>query len=228
MPIRPLAATLAALATLVTSSVALAHIEIPDIGIAGKSQVITFNVGHGCSGSDTVAVEVKIPAEVTTVRGVPSFFGYADVKTDDSGAVTSVVWTKDTARMADDQFYQLQLRIKVPDMPFTTLYFEAVQHCRDKDGNDLDPVDWVGQDESDSSVEPAPALHILPPTQPGWNKITAATDVADLSVFDNAQIVWVGDSAYSSNPTTKDLIAAENGVSTLDSIRKDDEIWVKY
>ena len=74
----------------------LAHVSIPGPAFAGTSQVLTFNVGHGCEGSDTVRVEVQIPPEVTVVRGLPSFFGYADVKTNEAGVVTSVVFTKDT------------------------------------------------------------------------------------------------------------------------------------
>ncbi|MGD8863022.1 MAG: hypothetical protein PVI30_23615 [Myxococcales bacterium] len=46
--------------------------------------------------------------------------------------------------------------------------------------------------------------------------------------FADAQIVWSGDAAYSSNPATADMIDAEDGVSVLESIEAGAEIWVKY
>ena len=75
---------------------------------------------------------------------------------------------------------------------------------------------------------PAPAIVILPPRFPGWNKFTAPAEIADLSVFNDAEIVWVGEAAYSSNPATAALIEAEDGVTVLESIPADAEIWVKY
>ena len=220
-----LAFGLAALTTL-TSASALAHISIADLGNADKNQVITFNVGHGCEGADTVSIEVMIPPEVTSVRGAANFFGYADVKTDETGAVTSVVWTKSDVRAQDDQFYQLQLRIKVPNLPFQTLYFPTIQHCRAEDGTEK-TNEWIGTPTVEAE-EPAPALKIVPGHSPGWNKLTAAEAVSDLSYFTDAQIVWVGDKAYSANATTAAMIEAEEDVSTLTEIAKDAEIWVKY
>jgi hypothetical protein len=76
--------------------------------------------------------------------------------------------------------------------------------------------------------EPAPGLLILPARSPGWNRYTAADDITDLSVFDDAEIVWVGDEAYSSNPLTAELIADEEGVAPLVDITAGAEVWVKY
>src|SRR3954470_17922579 len=109
-------AAVAAAAVLFAGASASAHVSIPGPAFAGTSQVLTFNVGHGCEGLDTVGVEIQIPPEVSVVRGLPSFFGYADVKTNEAGVITSVVFTKDTARPGDDQFYELKIRIKVPEL----------------------------------------------------------------------------------------------------------------
>jgi uncharacterized protein YcnI len=196
------------------------------VAFAGTTQTVTLDVGHGCPGADTIGLEVKIPSQVTSVRGVPNFFGYADVKLDAKGAVTSVVWTKQDVRDSDDQFYQVQLRIKVPETPFETLYFPTTQHCRAKDGTDS-KTEWVATTEG-AAQEPAPHLLVLPPRKPGWNKYSAPRAIADLTVFDDAQIVWVGESAYSSNPETALMIASEKGVSELKKIDAKAEIWVKY
>lgn len=222
------AAALASTAVLLASASALAHVGIDGPAFAGATQVITLNVGHGCEGADTVSVEVRIPKQVTSVRGVPNFFGYADVKTDDEGIVTSVVWTKADVRPADDQFYQLQLRIKVPETPFATLYFPTLQHCRAENG-DESTTEWANTETpTPEDAEPAPHLTILPARQPGWNKYTVPKAITDLSIFDDAQIVWAGDSAYSANEATAALIESEEGVSVLKKIDAKAVIWVKY
>src|SRR3954466_5453998 len=101
-------ASAAAATVLFSSAHVLAHIAIPGPAFSGSNQVLTFNVGHGCANADTVRVEDQFPPEVTVVRGLPSFFGYADVKTNEAGVVTSVVFTKDSNRPLDDQFYELK------------------------------------------------------------------------------------------------------------------------
>jgi len=214
------------------SSVASAHVSVAGPGYANQSQVLSFGVGHGCEGADTVRVEVQIPKEVTSVRGVPAVFGDAKLVTNDAGLVTSVVWSKDKARPADDAYYTLQIRVKVPDAPFTKVYFPAKQTCRSADGTES-VVDWAALpgDEAPAGGEestPAPGLKIVPARVAGWNKLTVKEAVSDLSFFDDAQIVWSGDAAYSSNPATKDLIKSESGVTELTAIKANSEIWVKY
>jgi len=143
----------------------------------------------------------------------------------------AVTWTKSEDRVldSDQQYYKLTLRMKVPDQAFTTVYLPARQTCRSADGT-MTTVAWVGIDEApESEVEPAPALFILPPRFPGWNKYTVSAPVADLKpFFGDAQIVWHGSAAYSVNPTTVELIQSTSGVSLLDSLTAGDQIWVKY
>jgi uncharacterized protein YcnI len=212
-------------------SPALAHVSVAGPGFANQSQVLTFSVGHGCSGADTVRVEVNIPEEVTTVRALPAVdFGEAEVVTNDAKLVTSVVWSKPTPRAADDHFYQMAIRIKVPDAPFTKLSFPAKQTCRTPDGTET-VVNWADTMPSTTAGEeshPVPSITILPVRQTGWNKFTVPNKVDDLSIFADAQIVWADDAAYSSNATTADLIKSEDGVKELTTIEAGAEIWVKY
>jgi hypothetical protein len=124
--------------------------------------------------------------------------------------VTSVIWSKKDARPADDLFYQMGIRIGVPDAAFTTLLFPATQTCRAADGTET-VVKWAAtaQEVKDAKegeeVEPAPALVVLPVRATGWNKLTVKNAVTDLTVFNDAQIVWAGDAAYSGNAATADL-----------------------
>jgi uncharacterized protein YcnI len=224
---------LLAAACALSSSSAHAHVSLTSgPGYANQSQVLNFGVGHGCEGADTVRVEITIPKEATNIRAMPSPFGDAQVKLDDAGVVSTVVFSKDKARAVDDAYYQLSIRIKVPDAPFTTLYFPAKQVCRSADGKET-TVDWAAlpgdpPKEGETEAEPAPALNVLPVRYPGWNKITVENGVKDLKVFDDAQIVWQGNAAYSSNPATAGLIKSEDGVTQLSEIKAGAEIWVKY
>jgi periplasmic copper chaperone A len=215
------------------AATARAHVSVSGPAFAGKSQVLTFGVGHGCEGADTFRVEVAIPEQVTVVRALPSAWGEAVLTRNDADIVTGVTWTKSDVRDADDQYYQFSIRISVPDAPFTTLYFPATQTCRNSDGEELTAAWATLPEDVDESAEgeevlEAPALLILPPRLPGWNKYTAQDDIADLSVFDDAQIVWVGDAAYSANPETTKLIKSEDDVEELTEIEAGAEIWVKY
>lgn len=227
-------AALLAGTSLLVAPTAFAHISLAGPGVAGSTQVLTFSVGHGCEGVDTASVEVSIPKEVTTLRAVPSVFGDAEVVKDDAGLITSVKWTKAAkVHATDDLFYTLQLRITVPNTPFKTLLFPAKQTCKTSDGAES-VVEWKATPEEVAAAkegeepEPAPSLFIVPTRSPGWNKFKTTDKLTNLSVFDDAQIVWVGDAAYSKNATTADLIKNEDGVTELTEIAANAEIWVKY
>lgn len=196
----------------------------------GTASVVTFEIGHGCQGADTYRVDVEIPAGVTSVRPQPGDFGQAGVMTDDAGTIVLVSWQKpDSAVLTSDtQYYELHLLLKPPNDPFTTVYFPTHQHCRAADGTTI-VSDWVGIDESDTNVEPAPSLRVVPAHLPGWNRFNVPVAVSDLAAFfPDAQIVWSGTAAYSVNPTTMELAVATDGVTQLDALRSGDEIWVRY
>jgi periplasmic copper chaperone A len=227
--------SMAALASagLLLYSTALAHVSMKGPGIADSTQVVTFGVGHGCEGADTVAIEISIPEDVTTVRALvgPAGFGEAVLTVDDAMLVTAVKWEKADARPADDQYYQFGLRIKVPNTPFKTILFPAKQTCRNADGEEI-VANWnLSPEEAAEGGEhalEAPHLTIVPPRKTGWNKYTVEDKIEDLAIFDDAQIVWLDDAAYSSNEATQELIASDDEVDELTEIAAGSEIWVKY
>jgi len=202
---------------------------------ANATQEIAFGVGHGCSGSDTLEITVDIPQGVSTVRAMPNEFGKVKVNKDAAQTITSVTWRKadtDVVLGADDLYYKLGLRIKVPDRPFTTLFFAIHQTCRAADGTEI-KVDWAAPTTNDSedpnAPKPAAALVILPAKKPGWNKWTVPAAIPNLSAFfGDAQIVWKGSAAYSANPATLEQAKATAGVTELTALAAGDEIWVKY
>jgi uncharacterized protein YcnI len=225
---------LAGAAISLLAATAGAHIEVASgPGFANTSQEITFGVGHGCSGIDTYSVKIDIPAGVSSVRAETSDFGKATVEKDAAGNVIAVNWTKAAADLldSDTNYYKLVLRLKVPNAPFTTIFFPAHQTCMATDGGTT-VVDWVGTmpaPPDGGGPEPAPALKIVPARRAGWNKLTVPAAVSDLSgFFGDALIVWKGTAAYSSNPATADLIMKTSGVTALGALAANDEVWVKY
>ena len=234
MSVRSYVAVTSAAAAVLSSGLAYAHVGVTSPGFANQTQVLTFSVGHGCEGADTSRIEVTIPESVTQVRGVPNTFGAVEVKRNDANVVTSVVWTNPEPKAADLYYYQLQIRAKLPDAPFTTVLFPTKQTCKDKDGNEI-VADWRATPEeaeaagdSEEGPLPAPAVAILPARKLGWNKFNVKSKLTDLTVFDDAQIVWAGDAAYSSNPATQEQIKNEDGVTELKEIAANTDIWIKY
>ena len=221
------------------ASSASAHVSlVSGPGFADSTQEIVFGVGHGCAGADTLSVRVEIPAAITTVRAVHSTLGPAKVEKDAAGLVKAVIWSKPAADVqdGDPNYYKLTLRLKVPNQPFTTLAFPAIQTCRTTAGVET-VVDWVGGSAAapDASApdagapEPAPTLVILPPRQPGWNKFQVPPDMVDLATyFGDAQIVWLGGAAFSPNPNTAALIKTEPNTTPLTTIPAGATVWVRY
>jgi hypothetical protein len=147
--------------------------------------------------------------------------------------VTSIKWSRDPADLQGDDlaYYEITLRLKVTDVPFTKIPFVITQVCRPKGGTPADDVTvlWTGPS---TNPEPSPQLVVVPAHSPGWNKLvlTAAVAATDFGAyFGDAQIVWKGASAFSPNPTVAALITTTTGTTKLDAdLASGDEIWVKY
>ncbi len=218
------------------ASVADAHVSIVSgSAVANTTQVVTFGVGHGCSGADTYSVQIEIPSTVTSIRPMASDFGRAAVQTNAAGAVTSVTWQKSDADAlpGDTGYYELRVRLRPPNAPFTTVYFRAHQTCRSATGA-LTTVDWVGlptdtAPDGGTAPEPAAALNLVPARLPGWNQYTVTSAIANLATFfSDALIVWRSTAAYSVNPNTRTLITSTPGVTALTALSPSDSIWVRY
>lgn len=225
-------AGLACVTTLALSSAAEAHVSLASgPAAAAKSQKIVFGVGHGCEGSDTVKIRVEIPAALTSVRPMFSDFGKPTViKT--GTVITAVEWTKATtdALAADDAYYELTLRARVPDAAFTQIQLNVTQTCRAANGTET-VVAW-DQGPGSTTGNPAPLLVVVPARSSGWNKILVprAVPAAEVAVYlGDAQIAWRGTAAYSPNANTMTQIGQTPGVTALSGdLAANDELWVKY
>jgi uncharacterized protein YcnI len=223
-------------------SIASAHITIASgSALANKpSQKISFAINHGCTGVggaklDTLSIKIDMPTGIdpATVRPMPSDFGGTPIVAKTGTSVTSVTWTRNPAELqaGDDAYYEVTLKLKVNDVPFTRIPWVLTQVCRPQGGTAADDVTvvWTGPS---TNAEPSPVLTVVPNHATGWHKITLTTAVAagDMGLyFGDAQIVWKGTSAFSSNAFTIALIAMTTGVTPLTTgLASGDEIWVKY
>ncbi len=225
-------------ASVLSSSIALAHVSLPSgPAQADKSGTkITFGLGHGCEVGaahyDTYKFRVEIPVGMTAVRPMFSDFGKPTV-TKGGANVTVIEWTKAATDVLsdDDGYYEVTIRAKVPNTPFAQLPIMVHQVC------------LVGSVEMTQSWDvlpggtgnTAPVLTITPqrlnPT--GWNKLTIPAGVtvpADKlgTFFGDAQIVWKGTAAFSTNSATAAMITTTAGVTALGALAAGDEIWVRY
>ena len=222
------------LAVALAAGPAAAHVAISSgPAAANATSKITFSVGHGCGTSDTLAIQVEIPAGITSVRALRSDFAKPAVVKDGAGVVTSVTWTKPVPEVQDSDvgYYELEIRARTPDAPFTVAYFKVHQTCRSATGEET-VVDWVAL--PGETGEPAAGLFIIPRKYAGWNQFTLPAAMPSLAAadlpkwFGDAQIVWEGTAAYSPNPATVTLIGSTPGVTTLTALDGGDTIWVKY
>ena len=222
---------------LVIPAIASAHVSLSSgPAQANKSQIISFGVGHGCTDTngkhlDTVKVTVTIPAGVTSARGIRSDFGNPTY-TKSGANITAITWTKPPGDLleADDSYYEIKLRAKVPDAPFTKLQWNIIQVCEDSTTHAQITVPW-DQPEGSTTGEPAAIQMVVPARTTGWNKFTMgrALTIEEVATFlGDALIVWRGNAAYSSNPNTMAQIGATSGVTALDAVSANDEIWVRY
>lgn len=219
------------------AGVAQAHISITSgPAIANKSQIITFGVGHGCTDAnnkklDTVKIKVIIPDGVTSVRAFRSDFGKPAL-TKTGTTVTAVEWTKPASELldGDDGYYEIKIRAAVPNTPFAKVKFVVEQTCEDSTTHAQIVSNWDADDGA-TTGEPAPQLVVVPAHSTGWTRIMvprALTKEELATYLGDAQIVWKGSAAYSSNANTAAMITATSGVAALDGVSANDELWVKY
>lgn len=235
MHLHRLALRAALAVSILAPALAEAHITIASgPALANKSQKISFAINHGCSGLDTLKIKIDIPAtgiDGTSVRPLPSDFGVPTV-TKTGTSVTAVEWAKNPADLqaSDVAYYELTIKAKVSDVPFTKAPFVITQTCRPQGGTAADDVVVVWA--IGNATEPAPELVIVPSHVTGWHKFTLTTAVTNATMgtfFGDAQIVWKGTSAFSSNSLTAMLITMTAGVTPLTAdLAVGDEIWVKY
>lgn len=162
--VRPgaIAAALAALALLPAS--ALGHVGIePATAPAGSEATFTVMIPHGCAGSPTTEIALKLPASIRTAWPAPAPGWQLEWTTTgdqaDQGGETApridIVrwWDGD---LPDGELGELRIRLALPDEPGAVLAIPAVQTCADGETRWIQ-VPAAGE-SPDDLAEPAPTI----------------------------------------------------------------------
>jgi uncharacterized protein YcnI len=168
-----LRATLVAVAGLVlVPALARAHIVAdPAEGPAGGYFRTAFRVTHGCKGSPTVALTIRMPDGVLSAKPMPKPGWTVEIKTRPldkpvpgqhgfaiRDAVTEVTWRG--GRLENAQFDEFTVMVGLPDRAGETLYFPVLQTC-EKGENNWNGIPAAGQNWHDLP-EPAPFIKLKP------------------------------------------------------------------
>lgn len=168
----PAAVVVATLVAAMSCGAAFAHVTIdPTEAVAGGYARAAFSVSHGCDGSATVAVRIKIPDGVLSVKPqmkpgwtveiktrkldgeLPSLHGKTITET-----VDEVAWRG--GPLPENLYDTFGLSMKLPDAAGRTAYFPVVQEC-EKGVHRWIEIPATGQ-KPDDLREPAPALRLKP------------------------------------------------------------------
>lgn len=163
------AASVAAL--LLAATPAFAHVELENNTAAADGDFkLVFMVPHGCAGSPTTALRIKIPEGVVKAKPEPKagwalmvvkeklaepIKYYSTTLTED---VREIDWTG--GNLPDDYYDEFVIVGKMPNKPGETIYFPAVQECAKGEARWIE-IPAAGQSSEDLK-RPAPALKLGP------------------------------------------------------------------
>ena len=133
-----------------------AHIDPdPTQAQAGSRVTVGFTVEHGCDGSPSTQLDMRLPEGVVdpVAEAVDGWVGSVD--TVDGDAIVTFVG----GPLADDVEGTFEVTMTLPPTPETTIYFPFVQRC------DVGEIRWIGipTETGDELDEPAPAMALTGP-----------------------------------------------------------------
>jgi uncharacterized protein YcnI len=119
---------------------AFAHVTLdPPQAAADSYFKMNVRVPHGCEGTATLRVRVRIPEGVLGVKPQPKpGWELSTVKTklsppikDSHGretteVVSEIVWS---GKLLDEHYEEFGIQMRLPDKPNTLIYFPTVQEC---------------------------------------------------------------------------------------------------
>jgi periplasmic copper chaperone A len=158
----------------VAPGAALAHVTLEQQEAPAESTYkAVLRVGHGCEGSPTTAIRVRIPDGVIAVKPMPKpgweletkrepyaepVAYYDDMLTE---GVREIIWSGGT--LPDDWYDEFVFRVRLPKgEPGSTLYFPTVQECAEGVHRWIEiPAEGRSADDYE---EPAPGLTLTPGT----------------------------------------------------------------
>ena len=147
-----LLSTVSVALSLGATSRAFAHIDPdPADAQAGSTLSIGFTVEHGCDGSPTTQLDMRLPDGVTGAS--------PDAVDGWDGSIDDDVVTFVGGPLPDDEEGTFSVTMTLPPTPDATIYFPFVQRCEEGE------IRWIGipTEPGDELDEPAPALLLIGP-----------------------------------------------------------------
>lgn len=166
---------------------ASAHVTVsPNVTTAGSYALLTFGVPHGCDGSPTTKVAIKIPVGINAVT--PTVNPSWDVQkvmvpltpavTDSHGnqlteRVDQIVYTARTP-LPDGYRDAFVLSLQIPDVVGQSLEFPTIQTC------EAGETAWIEQEVQgqEEPAHPAPAFEVTAASTEGDGHSAATTQAA--------------------------------------------------
>jgi periplasmic copper chaperone A len=138
-----------------TAVPAAAHVTLEaSTTTPGAETVVRLSFDHGCDGSPTTALAIRVPEGVEVLDVPPNPLWQVEQA---DGA--PVVFRADTA-VPDGQRGVVELRVRLPETPGAQLAFATVQTCEQGEHA------WLEQTSDDTTLDlPAPVLTLAGGTQ---------------------------------------------------------------
>ena len=153
------------IAAVAVASPVLAHIDPdPTEAQAGSTLSVAFTVEHGCDGSPTIQLDMRLPEGVTDASPDP-IDGW-------EGSIDANVVTFVGGPLPDDEEGTFSVTMTLPPTPDTTIYFPFVQRC------EVGEIRWIAIPTGDAGAEPeepAPAMSLTGPVATTTTPVAPAT-----------------------------------------------------
>lgn len=178
------------------ASPAFAHVDPdPKEAPAGSEQSVGFTVQHGCDGSPTTQLDMRLPEGVTAaVPEAPDGW---------TGSVDGEVVTFVGGPLADDVELTFRVSMLLPLTPDATVYFPFVQRC------EVGEIRWIDvpQDGSGEELdEPAPAMLLTAPLPGTTEPPTPTTVPATTSIETSTTSIEPSTTTTSTNSTATEVV----------------------
>lgn len=192
---------------LLAASPASAHIDPdPTEAQAGSTLSIAFTVEHGCDGSPTTQLDMRLPDGVTGASP-DEIEGW-------EGSIEDNVVTFVGGSLPDDVEGTFSVTMTLPPTPDTTIHFPFVQRCEEGE------IRWIGipSEPGDELDEPAPALLLtgpaVPPTTttPPPSEPSAPTTAATTTTLATTEPQETTQATTTEVPTTPEPVSTVDGV----------------
>ncbi|WP_051063068.1 DUF1775 domain-containing protein [Ilumatobacter nonamiensis] len=202
MRIRTAAVVLfAAASTLLVASPALAHIDPdPSEAQAGSRLSVGFTVEHGCDGSATTSLDMRLPDGVTDATPEPPQ-GW-------EGSLADDVLTFVGGPLPADQELTFNVALTLPPTPDTIIYFPFVQRC---EVGEIRWIDVPSDGSGDELDEPAPAMALFGPVA------TTTTTTVGPTTTVAAETTAAPTTSTSTSTTTTAPAVTDAPVDTVDA-----------